>query len=72
MVLEVYRDRWYSSALSLYGNPTSNKCPAVLFVEPSMLEFNECNNFGYLNKYLYLDTIIISDGFDTKCLTIVG
>ena len=58
-------------AQSLYGIQFSNKRHADLFVYHSMLEFNECNNFGYLNKYLYLDTIIISDGFDIKVLTIV-
>ena len=27
--------------------------PAILFVEPSMLEFNNGNNFGYFEYYLY-------------------
>ena len=41
----------------------------VLIVEPSMLEFNDCNNYGYLNRYLYLDTIIITEDFDKKCFS---
>ena len=38
---------------------------------PIMLEFNECNNFGYFNKYLYIDTIIISEDFVRNVLVIV-
>ena len=45
--------------------------PAILFVEPafvaSMLEFNHIIISAILNKYLYIDTIIISENFDKKC-----
>ena len=38
---------------------------------PIMLEFNVCNNFGHLNKYLYIDTVIISEDLIRNVLVIV-
>ena len=38
---------------------------------PIMLEFNECNNFGYFSKYLYTDTTVISEDLIRNVLVIV-